>query len=215
MSENPERALALTYSPSPQARAALAALLMLDDRMAETVRSTSEPMLGQIRLKWWHDALIALDDGAPPAEPLLQTVASDVLTGGVRGARLAELPEAWSALLDAELDAATLDRFAMRGRALFELAGAVAVAASSDPLASAGEGWALADLAQGLSDAGETGLARARAKAALDAACGARWSRNSRALGAMAHLARLDLEGHPLGSPRRVARALWHRLSGR
>lgn len=193
----------------------MAALLMLDDRMAETVRSTSEPVLGQIRLKWWHDALVALDDAAPPAEPLLQAVARYAMIDGVRGTRLAAIPEAWSALLGSDLDDAVLEDFSVRGRVLFELAGMVAHAAPNDPLALAGEGWALADLARGLSGAGEAAAARAKARVALDAACSMRWSRNGRALGAMAHLARLDLAGHRPGSPRRVGRALWHRMSGR
>ena len=69
MGEDPERGLIRAYSPDAKARQALDTLLALDDRLAEKVRTTSEPMLGQIRLKWWHDAITALDKGPPPAEP--------------------------------------------------------------------------------------------------------------------------------------------------
>lgn len=215
MSEHPERALVLTYAPTAGAARGLAALLALDDRLAEMVRTTSEPMLGQIRLKWWHDALAALDGAPPPAEPVLEAVAREVVAAGVSGRDIAAIVEGWSELLADELDAAAIERFAGRGRALFAAAGRVAEAAPGDPLAAAGQGWALADLSRGLSDMGEATRVRAAAKAALDDALSRRWSRNSRALGALAHLAWLDLAGSRIGSPRRVGRLLWHRLTGR
>jgi phytoene synthase len=215
VTDSPERPLVLTYSPTPAAARALAALLMLDDRLAEAVRTTSEPTLGQIRLKWWHDAIAGLDSGPSPAEPVLETVARDVVAAGVTGEEVAVLAEAWSELLTDDLDAAALERFAVRGRVLFEAAGRIAGAGDGDPLVLAGEGWALADLAQGLRDAGEAAMARAAAQVRLDAALRLQWSRGGRALGAMAHLARLDLAGSRTGSPRRVLRLLWHRFTGR
>lgn len=214
MSENPERALALTYAPHEIARQALSALLALDDRLAETVRTTSEPMLGQIRLKWWHDALRDLNSGSAPAEPVLQAVARDVVARGITGDDVAALTEAWAVLLEGALDTDALDRFADRGRVLFQIAGRVAGADADDQLRQAGEGWALGDLALGLSDANEATMARVRAEAALDAVKRVRWSRNARALGALTHLRRLDLVGSRVGSPRRVGRLLWHRLTG-
>lgn len=215
MIAGPERRLILAYAPTTAAGQALAALLALDDKLADTVRSTTEPMLGQIRLQWWHDALEKLDAGAPPAEPVLEGVARDVLCEGVTGVMAAGIAEAWQALLQEELDAATLKAFARRGAVLFDLAGRLAGASPGDPLALAGEGWALADLADGLSDPGEKAAARMIAEQALVKATAATWSRNGRALGAMAHLARMDLDGVPVGVPRRTGRALWHRLTGK
>lgn len=211
----PERRLILTYAPSAAAGRGLAGLLMLDDKLAETVRSTTEPMLGQIRLQWWHDALVRLDSAPPSAEPVLQAVARDVLQDGVTGAAAAEIAAAWQALLQEELGAEEFRAFAARGTRLFELAGRLAGASQDDPLALAGEGWALADLASGLSDPGEAAAAGMIAGEALAKATAKRWSRNGRALGAMAHLAQLDLAGVPVGAPRRTGRALWHRLTGR
>lgn len=210
-----ERRLVLTYMPTPGAAAALAALFALDDRLAETLRTTSEPMLGQIRMQWWQDALAKLDSAPPPPEPVLVGIASDVLREGVTGADVGQIVEGWRVLLEAELDEAALRTHGERGRALFALAGRVAGAASTDPLERAGEGWALADLSAKLSDPGEAVAARRLAEAALAAACSARWSRNGRALGAMAQLARMDLAGVAVGSPKRTLRALWHRMTGR
>ena len=211
----PERRVILSYAPTAAAGQGLAVLLALDDKLAETVRTTTEPMLGQIRLQWWHDALAKLDTAVPPAEPLLEAVARDLVRDGVSGTAVAQIALAWQALLQDELDATALKAFAQRGARLFELAGRLAGASPGDPLEKAGEGWALADLAGGLSDQGEAVAARMIAEQALGEATAAKWSRNGRALGAMAHLARLDLAGVPLGAPRRTGRALWHRLTGR
>lgn len=210
-----ERRLVLTYMPTPAAASALAALFALDDKLAETLRTTSEPMLGQIRMQWWQDALAKLDGAPPPPEPVLEGIARDVLRDGVTGADVGQIVEGWRVLLEAELDDMALRTHGARGRALFALAGRVAGAAATDPLERAGEGWALADLSVKLSDPAEAAAARRMAELALVEACSARWSRNGRALGAMAQLARMELAGVPVGSPRRTLRALWHRMTGR
>lgn len=210
-----ERRLVLTYMPTPAAAAALAALFTLDDKLAETLRTTSEPMLGQIRMQWWQDALAKLDSAPPPPEPVLEGIARDVLRDGATGAEVGQIVEAWRVLLEAELDEAALRTNGARGRTLFALAGRVAGAAVTDPLERAGEGWALADLSVKLSDPAEAAAARRMAELALAEACSARWSRNGRALGAMAQLARMDLAGVGIGAPQRTLRALWHRMTGR
>lgn len=215
---NPERALALSYAPAP-ARAGLAALFALDDQLADVVRTTRDPMVGQLRLTWWFEALEALDVDAPPAQPVLTALACSVLRGGVTGAELAQLVEGWEALLDR--DALTPERIAdhagHRGARLFTAAARVLGAGQGDPVAAAGRGWALADLWRHLSDPGERASVRAIALPALTEATAGRWSRAGRALGALAHLSRLDLAPDPLppGAPSRVARIAWHRLSGR
>ncbi len=209
-----ERALILTYAP-PAGRAALAALLGLDDALAQLLRTTREPAIGQIRLTWWRERLEALDKGPPPAEPVLQAIAAS----GVPGAPLAAIADGWEVLLEERLDADALARFGAGRGALFVAAGK-ALGATGDPLEAAGQGWALADLARHLGEPGEAAAARAMASPLLAAATAARWSREGRGLGAMAHLARRDLalaagEAAPVGAPSRVARLLWHRLSGR
>jgi phytoene synthase len=107
-----------------------------------------------------------------------------------------------------------------RGAGLFGMAGDVLGAGATDPLAAAGTGWALVDLARHLRDRAAAEKALALAREALGKATGIRWSRQTRALGALAQLARLDAavpldQPLPGGSPRRVARLAWHRLTGR
>lgn len=201
----------LSYAPVDR-RAGLAALLALDDTLAAILRSTRDPMVGQLRLTWWHDALSALDTRAAPAEPVLRAIAGDVIPA-VSGARLAAMVEGWEALLDREpLDADRLRVFAAgRGGGLFTAAAAVLEADPRDPVDTAGQGWALCDLADHLSDPIAAAQATSLAAPLVATAGAARWSRAGRPIGAMMHLAAMP----PDRVAARVARALWHRLTGR
>lgn len=213
----PERNLVLTYVPAPRLPA-IAALFALDDMLAEILRTTSEPAIGQIRLTWWHDALGKLDSGPPPAQPILQAVARDLLPLGVRGADAATMIDGWDVLIEeSTLDPDALRRFGDgRGATLFGLAARV-LGGSSDleMVRLAGIGWALADLASGLSSPAEAEEARSQALAHLRQALAQRWPGPLRPLGMLAHFALLDMGQVPFGAPRRLARVLWHRLTGR
>jgi phytoene synthase len=208
-------ALAITYAP-PAVRPALKALFALDETLGKILRTTREPLVGQMRLTWWYEALGRLDGTPAPAEPVLTALQALVLPAGVSGAMLAALTDGWDALLEPALDAAAMDRFARdRGRRLFELAGTL-LSVQDARIGLAGEGWALADLSQRLSDAPGRSLARTRAVEALDVAVRGRWPSGARALGALALSARFDLSASPTlpGSPKRVGRLAWHRLTG-
>ncbi|MEO5865659.1 MAG: squalene/phytoene synthase family protein [Sphingomonas sp.] len=218
---NPERALVIGYACATD-RAGLRALLRLDDMLAQIARTTRDPLVGQMRFTWWHAALNSLDTAPPAAQPILQALAADVMPRGVSGAALATLIEGWEILVDPSPlgDAALRDHAVLRGGVLFRLAGMVLRASEADPLEAAGQGWALADLARHVVDRNTAVRAASLASVELDAATAVRWSRNGRPLGALAHLARLDLRlplqsRLPVGAPSRVARLFWHRIAGR
>lgn len=215
MTTSPEFRLALAYADVAE-RPALAALFALDDTLGAILRTTREPLVGQMRLTWWYEALQRLDTAPAPAEPVLTALQASVLPRGVSGTMLAGMTDGWEALLEPTLDAAVVERFAHdRGRRLFDLAGTM-LSADDIRIGLAGEGWALADLAQRLSDAPSRRLARTRAAEALDVALRGRWPCKARALGALALSARFDVAASspPLGSPKRVGRLAWHRLTG-
>jgi len=208
---HPERALALGYAPQG-ARGGVAALFALDATLAHITRTTRDPLVAQMRLTWWYEALVALDTAAPPAQPILRALAAEVLPRGVTGAALAGMVDGWEALLDAEIELSP--HAAARGATLFAAAG-TGLGLSRD-LSRVGEGWALADLALTSPDAALAARARTEAVPLLDAAMRARWPGEGRALGALALVARMDLAGtSPPGAPQRVARLAWHRLTGR
>lgn len=209
----PEEELALSYAPAG-ARGAMSALLALDRKLGSILRRAREPLLTQMRLTWWFEALERLDREPPPAEPVLRALAADVLPRGVAGAALAAMIDGWEAIGGEEpLGEAALEAFARgRGALLFEAMAAVC-GADDAQAGTAGEGWALADLAGNLSDAGAGALARGMAAARLAEGMGSRWSRAGRGIGALALAARMELEGG--SAPKRVGRLFWHRMTGR
>jgi phytoene synthase len=209
---DPWRDLALSYAPAGS-RKALEALFALDTALGDVLRSTREPLVGQMRLAWWRDALQRLDQAPAPGEPVLQALAAAVLPIGVSGAALAAMGDGWEPLLG-ELGPGAIDDHArLRGRPLFEAYARVAGAAPGDPAGEAGEGWALADLAANLSDADHADRARRLAANILARVTATRWSRNGRSLGALSLIAQRELLG-PV-SPSFVLRLARFRLTGR
>jgi len=186
--------LALSYAPG-RSRAALDALFGLDAALGNVLRTTRDPLVGQMRLAWWREALQGLDATGAPAEPVLQSLTAAVLPLGITGRALSEMVEAWEPLLD-DIGTGSIDDHArLRGRALFTMAGMAVGAAPDDPVGDAGEGWALADLAANLSDAALASQVRERAATMLTQSRRPRWSRRGRALGALALIADRQLSG--------------------
>jgi phytoene synthase len=213
---DPERALAVAYAPA-QARAGLAVLFALDERFGQVVSSTSEPMIGLMRLAWWREALEKLDRDPAPAEPLLGRLAEHVLSRGVTGAKLATIEDGWAALIDGDADAEAIARHGReRGRNLFA-AGAVVLGADAARLAGAGEIWALVDLGYRHSDARVRATALAQADQLIARQSHERWPKAVRPLAALYALATGDARAkkRAQGSPRRVLRMLALRLTGR
>ena len=88
-------------------------------------------MIGRIRLAWWRERLQALDDGPPPAHPVLRALARHWQGYGERLAALEDGALAWA---DGDLGAAA----EARGTTLFALA--ASVLGGGDPL-TAGPAW--------------------------------------------------------------------------
>ncbi|NTS64370.1 hypothetical protein HRV97_04245 [Sphingomonas sp. HHU CXW] len=192
------------------------ALFALDRQLGQIVRTTVQPIVGQMRLTWWYEALRALDYAPPPAQPLLTELATRVLPAGVTGSALAPMSEGWEILLDDERsDAASLKEFArLRGGGLFAAVGCL-LGATSDLLEQAGMIWALADLATNVTRDALREQARATAIALSEQAFAQRWD-DARMLGALALDARAAMlgQGAP-GGPRRAAAVARFRLLGR
>ncbi len=205
------RKLALSYAPANR-RAALEALFALDAALGQVLRTTREPMVGQMRLAWWREALAALDTAPAPAEPVLQALVAEVLPRGVSGTDLGVLADGWEPLLG-DLDHAAIDAHAeKRGAWLFTLAARLLGAPEIDRLAAAGRQWALADLAANLNDSALAAAVRQRALAAAGAAT-APFSRAARPLAALALVAAREASGTVKVSA--VFRLLWLRATGR
>ena len=137
--------VALAYAP-PRTRDAWLGLLALDARLAQVVRETREPMLGQIRLAWWRERLGETPAKRPKGEPLLALLGPD-------SDRLLPLVDAWEAMLgEAPLPREMLAAFAEgRAEALSALAAALGHQEAAGSTGQAGRSWALADVALRLS----------------------------------------------------------------
>ena len=214
---DPEIALSISYAPVGR-RAGLTALWALDAQLGATLRQAKDPMVARLRLTWWYEALGRLDTAPPPAQPLLTALAETLLPHGVSGQALAAMTDGWEALLlpDPLGDDALADYARGRG-ALFTLARDL-LGAAGDPLAAAGQGWALIDLAAHVRAPDVALRARALAAPLLAEAMAQRWRPAGRPMGAIAALAARDLRRpgrEPKGAPGRVLRMLRHRITGR
>ncbi len=157
----PEAELALAWS-SPKVRPALSIALQLDRRLARIVSRTSEPVLGQMRLAWWRDAL-----GKPPTErPQGDAVLDGIgLHWAGLEAALIQMVDGWEVLVTADRVGPTeAEAFgAQRGAFFAALAGvegaewaqAGRAETGRGRLAAAGLRWALADAATAISDTEE------------------------------------------------------------
>lgn len=185
----PPQRLALSYAPAA-ARQKTLALFALDARLASIVRRRGEPVLAQMRLAWWRDALAASADKRPAGETVLG------LLGGWRDpSTLIPLVDGWETLLGEALDEPAIQGFAAgRGAGCAELARELACEPSA--ASSAGRLWALGDLAAHLSNATE----RAAVIAAADGMSRPALLRALRPLTVLAGLAERSLRrgGTPL-----------------
>ncbi|HQS70247.1 MULTISPECIES: hypothetical protein [unclassified Novosphingobium] len=90
----PRNRIALAYAPR-RARGPWAALLLLEQRLADAARPGREPLMVQLRLAWWRDRLG--EDAArwPVSEPVL----AHLRTWQGQHQSLAALVNGWEALI--------------------------------------------------------------------------------------------------------------------
>lgn len=70
---DPDRYIATLFAPA-DARPALMALYAFNIDVARIPEAVSEPMLGEIRLQWWRDALETLEKGGVTGNPAADTL---------------------------------------------------------------------------------------------------------------------------------------------
>ena len=148
----PEAELALAWTPAG-VRTALEYALRLDRRLARIVTRTSEPVLGQMRLAWWRDAL---------GKPVAERPRGDAVLDGIgqhwagREAALTAMVDGWEVLIVAEvLGPAEIAAFAAGRGAFFAELAAGTTQAERERVAAAAFRWATADAASSVSDAQE------------------------------------------------------------
>lgn len=150
---DPDRHFAVRYAAG--ARTAVEAIWAFDEMLGQIVAGARDPLVGQMRLTWWHEAVSTLRPGMRHGQPILDALASEPVIGPViEPASLAAMVEGWEALLEPlPLGDEVLSTYAVgRGGTLFDLTTAAAGLASARTTTAAGEGWALVDFAKRCSD---------------------------------------------------------------
>lgn len=197
----------------------MSALFAIDGAFGETLASTSQAPLGEIRLAWWREALQALDRGPAPAEPRLAAAARLLLPRGISGAELAALEDSWLHLFaEFPWTTETAQAVQSRGRLLFGLAARLLGCAPA-PVEQAGGLWALVDATRRCSDPASRRLLLGEARILGQPLRRALIVRRARPLGMLVTAAVRDLDkGEPFeqrGARRRAAAMLIHRWTGR
>jgi phytoene synthase len=169
-----------------------------DRRLADIVRTTSEPMIGQMRLTWWHDVITDPQSVKGRGDPLIEA-----MRAGAGGRAIVEdqapliaMIDGWDAMLEPmPLDDEALAAYASgRGGGLFRLlAGGGTDEAAGKWLDDAGALWALWDLSAHMSDERTAARAIALAQARHAALTGERWPRVPAPLRIAAKLAAADV----------------------
>ena len=136
--------LAIAYARA-DLRDALSLLLRFDDRIAGIVGRSSEPMIAQMKIAWWHDAIAKTKDERPRGEPLLielNAIESEDVAGAMR-----QILDAWGLLLaEEQWSQDTLATFAnLRGEGIF---GTYLRWIDENAGSGLGRQWALDDLRQ-------------------------------------------------------------------
>jgi phytoene synthase len=134
---DPDRWLASRFIADPQARADVIALYAFDHELARVPKVTSQPLLGEIRLTWWADAIAEIFEGRPPRRhPVVLAIAEAVQR---RGLPRAPFDSAIDARLP-ELDGAPPNRCASE-TAIMALA-VQTLGAADAVVQAAAEAWA-------------------------------------------------------------------------
>lgn len=214
----PLQRLIVAYARSAD-RDRYALAFALDARFADVVRSTSEILIGQIRLTWWRDIFTMPAAQRPVGEPLIERI-NLLEAQGESLVPLLALLDGWEIMLDDfPWDDRQFDSYsAARGGGMFAFA-----AGKSNPLtavqAQHSRAWALWDLARHCSDAEMRSSAFDRCIEIVSQAPAVDFDRSGRPLSILCKLmtrdARTGQLAENLYNPASAARIIWHGIAGR
>jgi len=200
---DPDRWLTSRFVGDAAAQADLIALYAFDHELARARRVASSPLMAEIRLTWWREALDEIYEG----RPVRRHPTAEALAAAVRSRNLPRAP--LEAMIDGQIDA--LDGGALEGAQAVAWADAVEGSAAriaaltldpttpSEAAAPAGRAWGLAlQLRAGI--ATREALAPALRAALAEARAGATQLSAAAFPAALpARLARFDLAGRKPG----------------
>ena len=213
----PLQRLIVAYAPRLD-RDRYALLFALDARLADIVRSTTEILIGQIRLTWWRDVLTKPVAERPVGEPLVEKI-NRLEEGGESLAPLLTLLDGWEVMLDDfPWGDRQFDSYAdARGCGLFRF-GLADEHSLSEGQAEQARAWALWDFARHCSNAAMRQSAFDRCAQLVAAAPPVRFDRSGRPLSILCKLMGRDVRKGQLTAdlyrPASAAQIIWHGITG-
>jgi len=98
---DPDRWMSSRFISDPQVRADVIALYAFDHELARAPKVSSNPLIGEIRLTWWREALDEIFEGRPVRRhPTAEALAGAVARQGLARAPLEDLVDARYCELD-------------------------------------------------------------------------------------------------------------------
>lgn len=196
-----------------------ALLFALDARFADIVRSTTEILIGQMRLTWWRDILTKPAAERPAGEPLVEQI-SLLEERGESLAPLLTLLDGWEVMLDDfPWTDRQFDQYATARGCGFFAFGLSRGKPLSERQEGQGKAWALWDFARHCSDASMRRSAFDRCSEIMTSQPKPNFDRNGRPISILCHLMIRDVRTGQLTanlySPASAARIIWHGISGR
>lgn len=200
-------------------RDSYALLFALDARFAEIVRSTTEILLGQMRLTWWRDILTKPAAERPAGEPLVEQI-NRLEKSGADLAPLLTLLDGWEILLDDfPWEDRQFDQYAKaRGEGFFAF-GLADGTSLRERQAEQATAWALWDFARHCSDVTMRRSAFDRCSEIVVSQPKPDFDRSGRPLSILCQLMIRDVRKGQLTanlySPASAAHIIWHGVTGR
>tara|TARA_R110002033_G_scaffold170733_1_gene213970 strand:- start:725 stop:1396 length:672 start_codon:yes stop_codon:yes gene_type:complete len=213
----PLQRLIIAYAKSAD-RDRYALTFALDARFAEIIRSTSEILIGQMRLTWWRDILTKPAAERPVGEPLVEQI-NLLEANGENLAPLFALLDGWEVMLDDfPWDDRQFENYARaRGCGFFEFA-LPGREALTEGQAETARAWALWDFARHCSDSNMRASAFDRSRRILQSRQRTDFDRSGRPLSILCQLMIRDVRKGQLApdlySPASAARIIWHGIAG-
>jgi phytoene synthase len=132
----PDRYVAATLAPSQQ-RDALIAVAAFAADLRRITATVTEPMMGEIRLQWWRDAIAGFESGQSTGHPIADALASATRSHRLPSADLQAMTEAraFDLYTDPMPDDAALDGYVSKTEAVpFALALRIQHASAHDAI---------------------------------------------------------------------------------
>lgn len=142
---DPDRWLSSRLVGAPDLRRALVGLYLVDHELSKVARSVRDPLMGDIRLAWWREALETAAGEGAGRHPAIAALSAAVASGRIDAEALAGLAEARRGELDpdpfADEPALAAHLDATEGRLLTLALRLLSPSLETEPLRPAGVAW--------------------------------------------------------------------------